>query len=188
MPSDERRQLVVAGAGVAHDAPDRRHVVATRRHGRARRSAAFGHRRHERSGSLQQRRRETRRARRTGAVGQHARRVDRRRRLVDGRASGRPRRSSRARSRADRSSSGSRRRSGSPGAAPSARAPSARRRGCLRRSPQRRHVRRRVGRRRAEDVVQDPLAAQHRRRPVRTRRHVRMLPCPSSPRRSRRSA
>ena len=28
---------------------------------------------------------------------------------------------------------------------------------------QRRHVRRRIGRRRAEDVVQDPLAAQHRR-------------------------
>ena len=52
---------------------------------------------------------------------------------------------------------------------------------------QRRHIRRRLRRRSAEQVVQDPLAAQHRRGPRRKRRTVRMLACPSSPRRVRRS-
>ena len=48
---------------------------------------------------------------------------------------------------------------------------------------ERRHVRRRRRRRRAEDVLENPLAAQHRRRAVRIRRHRQDAALPSSPRR-----
>ena len=113
-----------------------------------------------------------------GAVRQLARRVDRAAR-PRACARRRRRRSSRARSRSDPSPCGSSRRPDRRGAPPSARASCAA--SGLPRSPSAPARRRRRRRRRAEDVLENPFAAQDRRRPLGVRRDRQDAALPEQP-------
>ena len=148
---------------------DRRHDRSTRRRGRARRSAA-SRRPCATNCSLLRQQQRPQPAGPSNFVpsGSDARRIDRRPPSASC-ATCRSRRSSRARSRADPSARGRSRRPGSCRCCSSRSRTDA---GCAALAVllQRRHVRRRRRRRRAEKVVEQPLAAQHRRRAVRIRR------------------
>ncbi len=166
---DDRVHPVAVRRRVLQDLADRRHVVVLEAAAQRIGQQLLGQRVHEALGPRGQRRAQLGDAVELAAVGQRAGRVDRVERLVDDPPlAGRVEVLEREAGRVDHRVAG-----GAGRVVAVLRHPLAHRRrpGLRPLLRQRRHVRRRIGRRRAEDVVEDPLAANHRRGPDRGRGH-----------------